>query len=203
MHNLKDYATKMATCGKSKQNQSASSVKSAIQTSKLSNSQVVRILEKETWEKKHNQKRAEADYKHRFAENKKADYERAIADFTKAIELDPEDVLAYNNRGIVYYYKGRFYRTVDDFSTVISLTPDDPFAYYGRGMAYRNLLVFEKSIQDFSTAIRLKPEAAADAYTQRGVTYHSKGDVDHAIEDYNAAIALDPQFAEAWIRGAG
>ena len=131
----------------------------------------------------HSQKRAEAYYKHRFAQRKKADYERAIVDFTKAIEHNPKDVFAYNNRGVAYYNKGRFYRAVDDFSKVISLTPDDPFAYYGCGLAYRNLLVFEKSIQDFSTTIRLKPEAAADAYKERGVTYHSKGDIDKAIAD--------------------
>ena len=65
-----------------------------------------------------------------------------MADFSKAIELDPENVIAYKNRGVAYYYKGRFYRAVDDFSKVISLTPDDPLAYYGRGMAYRNPLGF-------------------------------------------------------------
>ena len=36
--------------------------------------------------KKHSQKHAEAYYKHGFAQRKKADYERAIVDFTKAIE---------------------------------------------------------------------------------------------------------------------
>ena len=55
--------------------------------------------------KKHNQKHAEAYYKHRLAQRKKADYERAIVDFTKAIEHNPEDVFAYKNRGVTYYNK--------------------------------------------------------------------------------------------------
>ena len=68
-----------------------------------------------------------------IAHLKNGEYDHAIADFSKAIELDPKNVIAYGQRGIAYYYKGKFHRAVDDFSKVISLTPDDAFAYYGRG----------------------------------------------------------------------
>mgnify|MGYP001595382467 CR=1 FL=1 len=38
----------------------------------------------------------------------KGDYDRAIADYTRAIELDPKDAITYSNRGIVYYNKGEY-----------------------------------------------------------------------------------------------
>ena len=63
---------------------------------------------------------------------KNGESDLAIADFSKAIELDIGNVTAYQNRGIAYYNKSRFYRAVDDFSKVITLTPDQPFAYLGR-----------------------------------------------------------------------
>ena len=47
---------------------------------------------------------------------KNGEYDHAIADFSKAIELEPENVIAYGQRGIAYYYKGKSYRAVDDFS---------------------------------------------------------------------------------------
>ena len=50
---------------------------------------------------------------------KKGRYDLAIADFRRAIVLNPEVVSAYYNRGVAYHYEGRFYRAIDDFSTVI------------------------------------------------------------------------------------
>ena len=61
---------------------------------------------------------------HGIANAKNGEYDLAIADFNKAIELDPEAVVAYEKRGITYYNRGKFYRAVDDFSTVINLKPD-------------------------------------------------------------------------------
>ena len=37
----------------------------------------------------------------------KAQYDRPIADFNKAIEIDPKYARAYNNRGIAYDNKGQ------------------------------------------------------------------------------------------------
>ena len=42
-------------------------------------------------------------------------YDRAIAYFNKAIELNPRDADAYNNRGLAYYYKGLNYKACSDF----------------------------------------------------------------------------------------
>ena len=63
---------------------------------------------------------------------KNNNYDLAIADFSKAIELEPETLLAYKNRGIAYYItRANFTEPVDDFSKIISLIPDDPLAYFG------------------------------------------------------------------------
>ena len=45
--------------------------------------------------------RAVVDYDH-----SKDDYNHAIADFTKAIELNPNDARAYSGRGTAYQSKG-------------------------------------------------------------------------------------------------
>jgi len=41
-----------------------------------------------------------------LAYNHKGDYDLAISDFTKAIEINPRDAEAYYNRGVAYYHKG-------------------------------------------------------------------------------------------------
>lgn len=53
------------------------------------------------------------------------DYDRAIADFDKAIQLEPDFAKAYSNRGSAYKSKGEKYKAIADFKKVLDLT-DDP-----------------------------------------------------------------------------
>ncbi len=39
---------------------------------------------------------------------RKGQYDQAISDFNKALEINPRDAPAYNNRGIAYYHKGQY-----------------------------------------------------------------------------------------------
>ena len=66
----------------------------------------------------------------------KGEYERAIKDCNRAIELDPNFSEAYNNRGIVYKLKGDIEQGIEDYATAINLDPDFAYAYYNRGIIY-------------------------------------------------------------------
>jgi len=50
--------------------------------------------------------------------------DKAIADFTRAIELDPQIVWAYYNRGLARVYIGKESDAVNDFSECLKLRPD-------------------------------------------------------------------------------
>ena len=65
------------------------------------------------------------------------DYDRAITDYTKAIELDRKDALAYLNRGSAYYKKQDYDRAIADYTKAIKIDPKAADAYYGRGFAYK------------------------------------------------------------------
>ena len=56
----------------------------------------------------------------------KGDYDRAIADYDKAIELNPKLAPAYNDRGNVYSAKGDYDRAIADFDKAIELTQNTP-----------------------------------------------------------------------------
>jgi tetratricopeptide (TPR) repeat protein len=66
------------------------------------------------------------------------DYDRAIADCSRAITLNPNDAAAYNNRGAAYKDKGDCNRAIADYSQAIALNPDYAAAYFNRGIAYYN-----------------------------------------------------------------
>ena len=64
---------------------------------------------------------------------KKGEYDLAIKDFTKAVELKPDYAIAYNNRGAVYRGKGEYDLAIEDCSKAIQLKPDYAEPYSNRG----------------------------------------------------------------------
>ena len=63
------------------------------------------------------------------------DYNGAIADYTKAIELDPNNSNAYINRGIVKNDLKDYYGAIFDYTKAIELDPNNSIAYYNRGFS--------------------------------------------------------------------
>lgn len=117
--------------------------------------------------------------------------DRAIADYTKAIRLKPDDPAFYVNRGNVYDGKGQHDRAIADYNVAIRLQPDLAVTYYNRGIAYAEQGKYARAITDFTEAIRLKPDLA-EAYYNRGFDYYEKGQYDRAIADCTEAIRLKP-----------
>jgi lipoprotein NlpI len=140
-------------------------------------------------------------YNRGLAYERKGDFDRAIQDFDRVIELRPDTSKAFYNRAIAYHNKGQFDRAIQDFNQVVQLTPDYAPAFRNRGNAYRGALAFDRAIQDYDQAIRLSPEYAV-AYSNRGVAYLNKGTYERAIQDFDQAIRLKPEEGSAY-RGRG
>ena len=85
------------------------------------------------------------------------DYERAIADLSKAITLNPKGAEGYVRRGIAYEKEGDHKDAIADFSTVIRLKPGYATAYTMRGGAYEVAGDKGKAIADFRAALAIDP----------------------------------------------
>ena len=125
-------------------------------------------------------------------------YEQAIADYTKAIELDPPNLtLPYMERARTYYEQGAYEQAFADYDKVIELSPGYKWAYYNRGNAYADMGNPEQAILDYSQAIELDPDIS-DFYFKRGLAYAYANDLEHAIADYTKAIGIAPNDAMAY-----
>ena len=124
-------------------------------------------------------------------------FERVVADFTRAISLDPYNPRTYAERGLVYSDKGDFNQAIADFNQAIRLDPHYAVAYNNRGYVYLIMSDYISAIADFSQAIMLYPNFSG-AYANRGVAYIYRRDYDRAIFDFNQAIQLDPNNAHAY-----
>jgi tetratricopeptide (TPR) repeat protein len=130
-----------------------------------------------------------------------SDYQGAIEDFTKVIELKPTYAIAYNNRGTTYSAIGNLEWAIKDFDKAIELSPNYVVAYNNRGSAYKNKGDLDRAIKDFDKAVELNPHNA-DACNNLGNVYKDKGDLNKAIKAYDKAIALNPYFAGAYYNRA-
>lgn len=124
------------------------------------------------------------------------DDDRAIADYSEAIRIDPNYEHAYYNRGITYDHKGDYDRAIDDYSDAIRLDPNDKSPYVNRGIDYRRKHDYDRAAADYSAAIRIDPNNP-DVYTNRGVTYLASGKFDKAIADFDLALKFDPNRANS------
>ena len=104
----------------------------------------------------------------------RANYDKAIADYTEAIRLDPKFAEAYYNRGVAYENKGEYDKAIADYTEAIRLDPKYAEAYNSRGFAYGNKGEHDKAIADYTEAIRLDPKYA-NAYYNRGVRLREEG----------------------------
>jgi tetratricopeptide (TPR) repeat protein len=134
--------------------------------------------------------------------DKKAVYDKAIEDFTRAIALDPDDKKAWGERGRAYAHKEDYDTAIADYCQAIKLDPEYAAAYNARGGAYHLKKDHERAIADYDQAIRLNPEYA-DAYNARGVVRYATGDYDNAIADYGQAIRLNPEDTMAYSNRGG
>ena len=124
-------------------------------------------------------------------------YDLAIANYDKAIQLEPNDAHIYNNRGNAKGNLGQHLAAISDYDKAIQLKPDYAKAYNNRGVEKGKLGQYFAAISDFDKAIQLKPDDAL-AYYNRGFAKVNLGQHFAAISDYDKAIQLKPDYTNAY-----
>ncbi len=128
-------------------------------------------------------------------------WEKAVKDYSKAIELNPNFIEAYNNRENAYAHLKLYNEALEDFNKAIELNPNLAEAYSNRGNAYSERENLDKAIKDYKTALKLNPKFAM-AYYGLGIVYSGLEEYNKAIENYSKAIELDPSFEAAYCNRA-
>jgi tetratricopeptide (TPR) repeat protein/S1-C subfamily serine protease len=123
--------------------------------------------------------------------------QEAIADYDRAIAINPKYARAYINRGLAKSDLGNKQAAITDWDRAIAINPKDAEAYINRGAAKSDLGNEQGAIADYDRAIAINPKYA-EAYINRGAAKSTLGDKQGAINDYDRAIAINPKDAEAY-----
>ena len=124
---------------------------------------------------------------------KKCEYDKAIEDYNKVIELIPIDAMAYNDRGKVYYENGNYEQALKDFTKAIELYHRCDTAYYNRGVVYAEIGEYDKAIEDYKKAIKFATKLPSiPEYSMYGIAevYFMQGKLDEALSQLNQAMDM-------------
>ena len=124
----------------------------------------------------------------------KGEYDKAIADDTHAIAIDPNFAAAYNNRSAAWDEKNEFDKGIADATQALAIEPSFIEALVSRGALWFNKGEYDKAIADNNQALAINP-SVAQAYDNRASAWNMKGEYEKAKADFNQAIAIDSNGA--------
>lgn len=118
----------------------------------------------------------------------KGDYQQAIIDFNKLIEIEPLDHAAYNNRGEAYLKLGNYRQAKEDFNRAI-------IAYEKKegGLGYSTFNV------QYGLKGNVVLERWAKYYRNRGLSYEKLGNKAQSIDDMKKAAKIGDKEAQKYL----
>lgn len=125
-------------------------------------------------------------------------FDQALADYSKAIEIQPDYGHAYLNRAFVHANLNQAKEAAADAGKSIELDPKERRGFVIRGYSYRALGRNDDAIADFTSALALDADDSKLLF-DRGVAYYTKGDLDRAIADFSDCAKRDPRNADAFV----
>jgi len=131
-----------------------------------------------------------------IAHEQAGNLEPAIAEYTKALDIDPRFADILCRRANIHQSKDDFDRAIADFSKAIAAEPKNPIPLLGRGSAFEAKSLMQQAIADYSRAIKVSK--AGIAYYARAMAQLAINDAGAAIKDFTAAIKAEPQFRAAY-----
>ena len=136
------------------------------------------------------------------------DYQGAIADYDKAIELNPNNADTYFYLGYAKSNLGEYQAAITDYDKAIELNPNDAFTYHCRGQAKSKLGNKQEAIVDLTIASELSYQQdemdlydrtidlITDIYISQGNIKSNLGEDKEDIADFDRAIKLNLNNAD-------
>jgi tetratricopeptide (TPR) repeat protein len=137
-------------------------------------------------------------------------FEEALTDYTKAIELDPRFVEAYFSRSSLYaghpsIDKRDYAKAAADLTAILELVPRSFEARFNRALAYESLRKYDEAIADYTRVIEDDTDFSRNGDGRDkslALTHHYRGRArqwyqrDHAgaVADFTTALRLEPEI---------
>jgi TolB-like protein/Tfp pilus assembly protein PilF len=122
-------------------------------------------------------------------------YENALTEFNRTLELQPNNALARQSCGWVYRRRGEWERSLADFQRAQELDPRDATIPMNIGGTYRTLRLWKDAERAELRALAIDPHKTQAALVLLGTRLNAKGDIDsarRALDGFPEAIKVSP-----------
>ncbi len=125
----------------------------------------------------------------------KGQHEAAVAEWKKAIELNPGEALAHNNLGVALSETGKRDEALAEYQKALELSPEYPEAHNNLGEVLVSMRRIGEAIPHFEKALALKP-AYASAHSNLGAAFARLGRIEEALPYLRKAVEYKPDSAD-------
>ncbi len=124
--------------------------------------------------------------------------DEAIRNFQRALQIDPDHVIALENLGNAYRQSKRWDDAKSVLQRAVQLSPDSPEANYGLGMVFAQLADTEHAYEYLQKALAARP-AYPEALNNLGILYLRTQRQDQAESSFKESIRVAPSFDQAYL----
>ena len=128
------------------------------------------------------------------------DYKGAMADYSRAIDLDTTNITAWLRRAVIRHVLLQTSASQDDLAVAYRLTPRDAATYVYRAQVKIRFSAFFGALGDYREALKLglSKSDKYEVYTQMGDAEFQTGNDSAAAADFSLAVGLDSTKARAY-----
>ena len=124
-------------------------------------------------------------------------YDLALQDYNRAIQLNSTKSGLYNSRGKTYFDMGNSVKALEDYAIAIQLEGDEVEYHVNQGAAQGSLGRFEDALRSLNKAKTIDPEFD-NTYLNLSLAHGQLGMFDEAIKDITAYLSIKPNNADMW-----
>ncbi len=140
-------------------------------------------------------KEAKAHYQEAMKLSQKKEWNNAVAEFTKAAELAPQDSLIQANLGVAFSQTGRHKEALLSFEMALRLGYDSSGLRYNRGVSFARVKLLDEAIQELETALNMDHRMVKAEY-DLGVIYNLQGKREKALEKVEILFKRNNKLAK-------
>jgi tetratricopeptide (TPR) repeat protein len=117
-------------------------------------------------------------------------YHEAILCYDKVININPNNINAWNSKGYTLRLLGKFREAIRSYDRVIEIDASNVSVWYNRGLALSNLGRYDEAIRSYDRVIEIDANNT-DAFNAKGLVLERLGKYDEAAEYYNKVREID------------
>ncbi len=126
----------------------------------------------------------------------RGDYAQALGQIDRALDINGDDSLAWNQRGLALQRLRRLEEALASYDRALAVWRDNHEALCNRGAALQELNRFDEALASYDRALAVRPHYA-EAFCRRGAVLRQLKQPEEALASYDRALAIQPDYVEA------